>query len=262
MMQWQEKPNGLVVHTPMWSAPKHVKSLITSRLGGCSSAPFNGLNLGTHVGDDPHSVRQNRNLITDLVPTQPIWLNQVHGTTIWKKNISMPSLQADGSITADRNDVLCILSADCLPILFTDQAGDIVAACHAGWRGLVRGVIDQTLQEMINLKKPDDPFIYLSQLMAYIGPGIGPEFFEVGPEVRQAFLNCSADPQIAACFMATGIEDKYLANLFALARINLQSLGLHQIYCADHCTYSDSTHLYSYRRNKITGRFGSFIYLE
>jgi YfiH family protein len=149
-----------------------------------------------------------------------------------------------------------------LPILFTDQAGDIVAACHAGWRGLVRGVIDQTLQEMINLKKPDDPFIYLSQLMAYIGPGIGPEFFEVGPEVRQAFLNCSADPQIAACFMATGIEDKYLANLFALARINLQSLGLHQIYCADHCTYSDSTHLYSYRRNKITGRFGSFIYLE
>ena len=182
--------------------------------------------MGTHVGDDPDSVRQNRSFITDLVPTQPIWLNQVHGTTIWKKNVSIPSLQADGAITADRNDVLSILSADCLPILFTDQAGDIVAACHAGWRGLVRGVIDQTLQEMINLKKPDDPFIYLSQLMAYIGPGIGPEFFEVGPEVRQAFLNCSADPQIAACFMATAIKDKYLANLFALARINLQSLGL------------------------------------
>ena len=127
MMQWQEKPNGLVVHTPMWDAPKHVKSVITSRIGGSSSAPFNGLNLGTHVGDDPQTVHQNRALITALLPTQPLWLNQVHGTTIWTKNVSIPSLQADGAITADRNDVLCILSADCLPILFTDQAGDIIA---------------------------------------------------------------------------------------------------------------------------------------
>lgn len=253
------------VITPQWPAPLNVGAAITLRSGGCSTAPFEQSNLALHVQDNPQHVAANRqSLVQSLkLPVQPLWLDQVHGTHIvYAPNAGVQgpadTPRADGSYSDRQGTVCAVLTADCLPVLFCDSAGTQVAAAHAGWRGLCGGILRKAVATFKS--SPD-------QLLAYLGPAIGPQIFEVGGEVLQAFLSQAQSPQhqqaIEAAFTAREpASDKYLADLYALARAELEASGLSQIYGGDYCSYSDSERFYSYRRESKTGRNGSLIWLR
>jgi YfiH family protein len=235
------------------------------RSGGCSSAPFDQSNLALHVQDDPQSVLANRRSLVESLnlPTQPLWLDQVHSTDIvYASGAYLPdstdTLQADGSYSDQSGAVCAVLTADCLPVLLCDRAGTRIAAAHAGWRGLCGGILRKTVA---TFKQPPD------QILAYLGPAIGPQVFEVGGEVLQAFLhqaqNSEQQQAITAAFTRReSAGDKYLADLYALARAELRASGVTQIYGGDYCSYSDSERFYSYRREPKTGRNGSLIWLR
>lgn len=236
---------------PDWPAPANVKALCTSRCGGVSQGVFASLNLGTHVGDDLAAVRQNRLLLTEHagLPVEPAWLNQVHGTEVlvlddWQGGV----MDADASVTKAAGKVCVVMTADCLPVLFCDNKGQQVAAAHAGWRGLCDGVIEQTLKLFQN---PHD-------VMVWLGPAIGPATFEVGAEVRAAFMAHNAGANRA--FVPTG-QGKYLADIYLLARQRLVAAGVTQIYGGNYCTVSQSQQFFSYRRDGQTGRMASLIWL-
>ncbi|CNF05514.1 purine nucleoside phosphorylase YfiH [Yersinia nurmii] len=236
---------------PQWPQPSSVKSCSTTRSGGVSVPPYNSLNLGAHVGDNPADVEQNRQqLITQAaLPQAPQWLEQVHGTRVLRlTGEPAADIQADAVYSNVPGQVCAVMTADCLPVLFCSLSGDEVAATHAGWRGLCAGVLEQTLAEFS--AKP-------SSIIAWLGPAIGPRQFEVGAEVKQAFV--SADPQAALAFTPFG--DKYLADIYLLARQRLESAGIHAVYGGDLCTVSDEQQFFSYRREGITGRLASLIWL-
>lgn len=238
---------------PQWPQPASVRSCVTTRHGGVSLPPYDSLNLGLHVGDDPNLVIANRQRLVDLaeLPAAPHWLEQVHGTQVIRltQNISPASpLVADAVYTQEPSVVCSVMTADCLPVLFTTKAGDEVAAAHAGWRGLCAGILENTLAEFA--AAPSD-------IMAWLGPAIGPQQFEVGGEVRDAFM--AIDPLAAKAFVPKG--QKFLADIYQLARLRLRAYGVTDIYGGEFCTVSDSTKFYSYRREVTTGRLASLIWL-
>lgn len=235
---------------PDWPAPAQVKALQTTRLGGISGAPYNSLNLGGHVGDAPLAVVRNRMLLNTLLPSEPVWLEQVHGTLVANADNAGCLPQADACIARHRAAVCVVMTADCLPVLLCDTQGSAVGAAHAGWKGLAAGVVEATVQAMNAAPQ---------NLMAWLGPAISQNAFEVGEEVRAAFV--AAHPQAASAF-AIGQSGKWFADIYALARLRLNALGITQIYGGNYCTYREREKFFSYRRDGITGRMGTFIWLE
>jgi len=236
--------------TPDWPAPANVRALSTTRNGGVGSAPYASFNLADHVGDDPLLVARNRSLLRARLPAEPLWLQQVHTSNVAEADRASGIPEADASIARLPHTVCAVLTADCLPILLCDRHGTVVAAAHAGWRGLAGGVIEATIAAMAA-----DP----ASLMAWLGPAIGPAAFEVGGEVRDAFL---ADDQNAAGAFAARGDDKWLADLYQLARLRLTQSGIDQISGGEYCTYRDNERFFSYRRERTTGRMASLIWLS
>jgi hypothetical protein len=234
---------------PDWPAPAAVRACVTTREGGVSVAPYASLNLGNHVGDIPAHVAQNRARVRAALPVEPLWLRQTHGLQVADAALAQVEFEADASVARQRDQVCVVMTADCLPVLFCDQAGTVVGAAHAGWRGLADGILEQTVAAM---QVPP------GQIMAWLGPAIGPAKFEVGEEVRAIFV---ADlPGTSAAFQ-TGKPGKWLADIYQLARLRLARLGVHQVYGGGLCTYSDASRFYSYRRDGVTGRMASLIWL-
>ena len=235
---------------PGWPAPANVKALSTTRAGGLGVAPFDSLNLGTHVGDDPAAVSANRARLRARLPAEPGWLNQVHGTAVVDLATVHGVPDADGAIARRPGAVCVVMTADCLPVLLCDRAGTVVGAAHAGWRGLQGGVIEATTRAM---------GVPAGDLMAWLGPAIGPEAFEVGDEVRAAFV--ADDSAAAAAFRPAGPAGKWLADLYLLARQRLAALGVAGVYGGDACTFTEAARFFSYRRNGRTGRMASLVWL-
>jgi len=234
---------------PDWPAPASVQAIQTTRSGGFSLSPYDSLNLGMHVGDNALTVAANRNLFNALVPSEPVWLEQVHGTRVVVAEHAGCVPQADACISFRPNTVCAVMTADCLPVLLCDGAGTVVGVAHAGWRGLADGVIEATVGAM---------GVAADTLMAWLGPAIGPKAFEVGAEVREAFLQ--KNPAADRAF--TQHSDKFLADLYLLARQRLGALGISQIYGGHFCTYSDPARFYSYRRDGKTGRMATMVWLS
>ena len=235
---------------PHWPAPPTVHALTTTRRGGVSAPPWESFNLGAHVGDDPGAVAENRRRLhrAAALPEAVEWLDQVHGT-----RIRVPGSDercADGRFSDRPEEVCAVLTADCLPILLCNRSGTAVAAVHAGWRGLLAGVVEAALDCF-----PDDP----SAIMAWMGPAIGPDAFEVGGEVREAFLE--EDPGAAPAFRG-GRGGRWLADLYTLARRRFQRRGVTGIHGGGFCTYQEAGRFFSYRREWTTGRMASLIWLE
>ncbi|HJW25859.1 MAG TPA: peptidoglycan editing factor PgeF [Rhodocyclaceae bacterium] len=234
---------------PDWPAPPGVKALQTTRGGGVSAAPYASLNLGDHVGDEPAAVAANRRRLADCLPAEPLWLTQVHGVTVADAGSARPGTEADGVVARQAGRVCAVMTADCLPLLLCDRAGTTVAAVHAGWRGLAAGVIEATVAAMGCSSE---------NLLAWLGPAIGPGAFEVGDEVRAAFT--VSDPRAADAF-APGAPGKWLADIWLLARQRLAALGVDAVWGGGECTVADGERFFSYRRDGVTGRMGTFIWL-
>ena len=243
-----------------WEAPKQIKTMITNRHGGFSQPPFDSLNLGLHVGDDPVVVQKNRDALKVLLPNEPIWLNQVHGTQVVDADEfggGVPN--ADASVTTTPGQVLAIMTADCLPVLLASRDGKVVGAAHAGWRGLAAGVIEQTVDLMRAKQSNQTHAEPQSEILAYLGPAIGPHAFEVGSEVRDIFM--AQNSASAACFEQLQEKGKYLADIYGLACLRLNGLGIEHIQGGEECTLQNPDY-FSYRRDQQTGRMGSFIWID
>lgn len=235
--------------TPDWPAPANVRACVTTREGGVSLAPFDSFNLGDHVGDDPAAVAANRRYLTERLDCRPAWLSQVHGVEVAHADPAQVAT-ADASWSATPGVACAVMTADCLPALFCDRAGTRVAAAHAGWRGLAAGVLEATLDA---LAVPAD------QVLVWLGPSIGAQVFEVGAEVREAFVAQHAEA--ADAFAAGAHPGKFIADIYRLARIRLARRGVTRFYGGDFCTVSDPR-FYSYRRAATTGRFASLVWLQ
>ncbi|PVV10692.1 MAG: hypothetical protein B6D77_07955 [gamma proteobacterium symbiont of Ctena orbiculata] len=237
---------------PVWPAPSHVKALITTRQGGSSAAPFHGLNLADHVGDDPVCVARNREQLARecRLPNSPFWLNQVHGCEVVSPESANPGCEAD-AVYSDRPDRVCaVLTADCLPLLITDRLGREVCAVHAGWRGLAAGVIENAIQRF---QAP------AQELLVWLGPAIGPAVFEVGDEVRDVFLGYRRE---AGQMFTANRPGHWLADIYALARMRLTDAGVGFITGGDYCTLTQDRLFFSYRRDGVTGRMAALIWRE
>ncbi|MFJ4145429.1 peptidoglycan editing factor PgeF [Pseudomonas sp. NPDC089734] len=234
---------------PDWPAPAQVKSCITTRSGGVSQAPFDRFNLGDHVGDSPDAVASNRQFLSSRLGVQPAWLSQVHGIVVAHADPSL-TVEADASWT-DTPGVACtIMTADCLPALFCNRDGTRVAAAHAGWRGLAAGVLEETAR---SLKVAPD------EVMVWLGPAIGQPSFEVGPEVRETFI--ATHPQTVEAFIPSVNAGRFMADIYALARLRLAAYGVSSVYGGGLDTFTDSR-FFSYRRRSSTGRFASLIWID
>ena len=233
---------------PDWPAPANVRAFTTTRTGGFSQGPWKGLNLGDRCGDDPAHVAQNRALLRSLLPSDPRWLRQVHGNRVvsWS-DCENHEPEADAIFSEQAGQVCAVLTADCLPVLFCNMAGTKVAAAHAGWRGLAAGVLEATVAAM-----DCDP----GELMAWLGPAIGPTEYEVGSEVYDSFINQSDENVIAF----KPHNDRWLADLYQLARLELNVAGVRQVSGGRHCTFTDKDKFFSYRRDKETGRMAALIW--
>ena len=240
--------NGWIV--PDWPAPASVRALVTTRTGGVSAGAYASLNLATHVGDDPAAVAENRRRLRAHLPAEPLWLSQVHGTNVARAEDAVEGAEADAAFTRRMGRVCAILTADCLPVLLCNDVGTVVVAAHAGWRGLAGGVIEAAL------RATNEP---PARLLAWLGPAIGPQAFEVGAEVRAAFLAHSPD---AATAFAAKENGRWLADLYRLAEQRLNALGVSRVYGGGRCTFLEADSFYSYRREKTTGRMASLIWLE
>ena len=250
----------LDIHWPDLS--KGVGVLSALRSGGVSTGAYadahggGGLNLGTHVGDAPEAVAENRALLRSLLPANPIWLEQVHGTEVVNAQNQLTSdaaARADAIMATASGTVCAIMTADCMPVLLADTRGNLVAAAHAGWRGLAGGVIQNTVKKLQEAGA--------DEILAWLGPGIGPERFEVGEDVLAAFQHLG--PAAKSAFVAVaGKPGKYLANLPVLARLVLASVGVVQVAGGDRCTVSEVSEFYSYRRDRVTGRMATMIWIK
>lgn len=234
---------------PSWPAPPNVRAVQTTRIGGVSAAPYDGFNVGDHVNDNVQHVARNRQLLSTCVPTEPVWMRQVHGTHVLDAAKSSCIETADAAFTNKTNVVCAVMTADCLPILLCDKQGSLVAAVHAGWRGLFDGVIEATVKAM-HAEGCD--------LLAWLGPGIGPDAFEVGEEVMAQFVE--KDKQAESAFKPHG--QRYFADLYAIAKQRLSQLGVTQVYGGDLCTYTEASRFFSYRRDGVTGRMATLIWLD
>ena len=237
---------------PDWPAPKHIKAVSTTRQSGFSTQPYSSFNLATHVGDEPDIVAKNRDYLSNIarLPESPRWLNQVHGTHICESENWQLNMDADAIISHHSNHVCAIMTADCLPLLLCNQQGDKVAAIHAGWRGLAAGIIEKTVAKL-NCR-PDE-------ILVWLGPAIGPSQFEVGIDVYEAFSSHSENAYRA--FEQTDVSH-YLANIYLLATQRLNKLGISAIFGGKECTASDNQQFFSYRRDGITGRMASLIWIS
>jgi polyphenol oxidase len=238
---------------PNWPAPANVQAIQTTRLGGVSLNSYESLNLGDHVKDNPHHVAHNRQLLNAIVPTEPVWLNQVHGVRIIDAAQSSCIEHADGSFTTNKNVVCVTMTADCLPVLICDGAGTTVAAVHAGWRSLCDGVIEEAVKQLP---------VNANELMAWLGPAIGPNAFEVGAEVRAQFVE--KDKQAESAFKPK--EEKWLGDLYQIAQQRLNNVGVKHVYGGHQendiwCTYTDENRFFSFRRDGDTGRMATMIWL-
>lgn len=244
--------------TPNWPSPANVRAMQTTRAGGVSLAPYHDFNLGAHVNDDAMAVAHNRQLLSPFMPSEPVWINQVHGVKAIDAAIAGCAAEADAAYTIKENTVCVTMTADCLPVLLCDQAGTIVAAVHAGWKGLLDGVIESTVHRMLVAM----PNLAPQNLMVWLGPAIGPQAFEVGSEVREAFVTVDANATVA--FKLAGNNeasyDKWLGDIYQLARQRLNTIGVSQIYGGDFCTYTDEARFFSYRRDNVTGRMATIIW--
>jgi polyphenol oxidase len=260
------KQHRQILITPRWDAPENVVALVTTRTGGVSQAPWQGFNLARHVADDVHAVQQNRIRLKALLP-EPVpvqWLEQIHSTDVMVP--VFPSVEQDDP-AEQRADAIfisnpgiggAVLTADCLPVFFADRSGGSVAVAHAGWRGLANGVLENTLAQF---KLPPE------DIVAWLGPAIGPCHFETGEEVRDVFLSQlrndrERDELSQIAFLPAAAQGKWMTDLYALARWRLHKAGLTRIAGGDYCTYCDQDHFYSYRRDGVTGRMASLIYLK
>lgn len=234
---------------PDWPAPVGIKACVTTRSGGVSIAPFDSFNMGDHVGDDPAAVAHNRGLLTSSLGVQPAWLKQVHGTDVVQ---ALPDqvLQADASWSRTPGVACTIMTADCLPALFCNRNGTQVAAAHAGWRGLAAGVLEAAVDSF-----SDNP----DQILVWLGPAIGPQAFEVGPEVRDAFV--STHPETDQAFVPSANPGKFMADIYGLARLRLAAHGVTAVYGGGYSTYNDER-FFSYRRGARTGRFASLVWID
>lgn len=233
-----------------WPAPANVRALTTTRAGGVSRPPYDVLNLGDHVGDVAAHVATNRARLraTADLPAEPVWLQQVHGVEVVDA-AAAPGARADGSFARRPGVVCAVLTADCLPILLCDRAGTVVAALHAGWRGLAAGIVEAGVARL---------GVAGAALLAYLGPAIGAGAYEVGDDVRDIFVN--DDANAATAFRRRG--DRWLADMYLLARLRLQRQGITAIYGGTYCTASAADLFYSYRRDGVTGRMASLIWLR
>ena len=259
---------------PDWPAPANVRALQTTCDGGVSAGAYASLNLGDHVGDDPVAVARNRALLRATLPAEPVWLKQVHGNIVADADRTVGVPDADAALARQPGKICAVMTADCLPLLLCDEAGTVVAAAHAGWRGLAGGVVEATVKAMN---------VAPERLLVWLGPAIGPQAFEVGEEVRQAFM--AHDPAAAKAFAPSpalrtqhsglGTQDsglstqdsglstqKWLADIFLLARQRLALLGVKRVFGGGLCTYTDAERFYSYRRDRATGRMASLIWLD
>ncbi len=259
---------------PDWPAPANVRAWQTTRDGGVSVGAYASLNLGNHVGDDPVAVARNRALLREILPADPVWLKQVHGNIVADADRAVGVADADASVARKAGAICAVMTADCLPLLLCDEAGTVVAAAHAGWRGLAGGVVESAVQAMN---------VAPERLLVWLGPAIGPQAFEVGDEVRQAFM--AHDPEAAKAFVPcvgralarhAGLKadlqgcsagdtepgvQKWLADIYLLARQRLARVGVRRVYGGGLCTFTDAERFYSYRRDHATGRMASLIWL-
>lgn len=242
--------------------PANFCALTTLRSGGVSLPPFDdghgfgGFNLADHVGDQHAHVQHNRRLLATVLPSEPQWLTQVHGTAVFNVGSPVPeSTIADAAYTNQVNQVCAVLTADCLPVLFCDPVNGVIAAAHAGWRGLLAGVLENTLDKMLQSGAQEE------HILAWLGPAIGPLQFEVGAEVQQQFVQ--HDALAVAAFKASKSQpDKFYGDIYQLARQRLHAAGVDSITGGDHCTVSQAEKFYSYRRDGITGRMASMIWMK
>lgn len=233
---------------PDWPAPPRVHALMTTRAGGVSRAPWAGFNLGDHVGDDPVHVASNRAHLRTQLPVEPAWLRQVHSVRVAELGRDA-DLEADAAVARAPGLVCAVLTADCLPVLFCDRAGSVVAAAHAGWRGLADGILEATVAAM---RVPS------GEILAWMGAAIGPQAFEVGDEVRERFV--ALHHEAAAAFVPHR-RGKWLADLYALARTRLVAVGVQAVYGGGRCTFGEAETFFSYRRDGVTGRMASLVWI-
>jgi len=238
-------------YVPDWEIPANVRALQTTRIGGVSRAPWDGFNLGDHVGDAPDAVAANRALLRAKLPGDPFWLKQVHGTVAVDVDKWPEINQGDAAYARQPGKICAVMTADCLPVLFCDRQGAVVAAAHAGWRGLLAGVLESAVGAMQ---------VVPGNILAWLGPAIGPACFEVGREVRDAFV--AGDPAASLAFKSCANEGKWLCDIYLLARQRLQRMGITAISGGEACTVSEGDRFFSYRRDGVTGRMASLIWLE
>ncbi len=238
--------------TADWSAPKHIKTLITTRRGGVSEPPYQSMNLGLHVGDKIEHVQQNRAIVAQQTGLPVCYLNQVHGKVVVNAQEALSlNVDADASVDCSGKVACGVMTADCLPVLFTDMDGTVVGAAHAGWRGLAGGVLEATVEKMA---------VQLKNVFAFLGPAIGADAFEVGQDVKDAFFQQTAE---AAQFFIPINEKQYLADIYALARLRLNQIGVERISGGEYCTVLQRELFFSYRRDGgQTGRMLSAIWIE
>jgi YfiH family protein len=243
--------------TPRWPVPSSVRAVCTTRAGGVSGGAYASLNLGTHVGDAPDAVAANRALLGDGISARPVFLDQVHGTEVALLDATTPDgIEADACVTSTHGIACTVMVADCLPVLFASACGTRVAAAHAGWRGLAAGVLERAL-EHLDVAGGQPP-------SAWLGPCIGPLAFEVGDEVRAAFIEQSA--HAAACFRTADRPGKWLADLPALARQRLRAAGVEHVHGNDGgdtwCTVRNPLRFFSHRRDRVGGRFAASVWID
>jgi len=230
-----------------WPAPVNVRAISTTRSGGVSRGPWSSLNLGAHCGDDPSLVEQNRTSLNEILPSPAHWLRQVHGAAVVRHPGQLTrEMEADALISFEPGRVCAVLTADCLPVLLCNRRGDRVGIAHAGWRGLASGILETTVMAL-----GEAP----TELMAWMGPAIGPQAYEVGPDVVKAFPG-----EFPAGF--TRHRDRFLLDIYALARLKLASVGVSAVYGGAFCTMSDPERFFSYRRDGVTGRMANLVWLD
>ena len=234
-----------------WPAPENIKALVTTRNGGLSAGSFTSFNLGLASGDDPATVHANRQLLQQELGITPLWLQQNHGVDVADAGTDQQGTAADAAVARQSGTACAVLTADCLPVLFCDHDGTTVAAAHAGWRGLANGILEATVQSM---------GVQAESIMAWFGPAISIQHFEVGPEVREQFV--THDSGSSQAFIP-GVGDRWFANLYTLARRRLEQLGIHDVYGGKYCSYAQPELFYSYRRDGTqSGRMASIIWIS
>ena len=241
---------------PDWPAPPRVRAVATLRTGGVSTGPYAALNLAQHVGDDPAAVAENRRRLSAAVrlPAEPLWLEQVHGVDVFRHagsdSLGRVPPCADASVAFEPGRVCAVMTADCLPVVFTDRAGTRIGVSHAGWRGLLGGVLEATIAAL---------GVPAGDLLAWLGPAIAQPAFEVGPEVREAFSQRSASYTSGFEINAAG---RFQADLYALARTTLAAAGVVAVYGGGWCTFRQSDEFYSFRRERFTGRMATLAWID